>query len=232
MDPILTSVQEYIKSGEYYTDARKWYNFKYISPVIHRSFLLLFAIVFLILLSVILININSVLPIVRQIRYAISSNSFQSSAIIHRANKKDTTPLSAIADIMVRNYLIHRESYDYDRLKNQFMFIQNNSTRIIFKQFANYMNIDNPVSPVMRYQKAYKRAIEIISVTYNRDDEAVVKFQSVAQNNLAERLEKITWQAVIGFQIDPIRQNLPVGSKFNFAVTNYKLKLLEDKSKK
>lgn len=230
MDPILSSVQEYIKSGEYFIDARKWYNHKYIFPIIQRSLLSLFTIVFLILLSLVLININSVLPIVKQIRYAIASNSFQSSAIINHASKKNTTPLKSIADIMIRNYVAHRESYTYEHLKNQFMFVQNNSTRIIFKQFANYNSIDNPESPIMRYLDKHKRGIEIISVTYDRDDEAVVKFQSIAQNNLAEISEKMIWQANIGFQIDPISQNLPAGSKFNFAVTNYKIKLLEDKS--
>jgi type IV secretion system protein VirB8 len=31
-DPVLGSIQEYIKSGEYFISARKWYKEKYLKP--------------------------------------------------------------------------------------------------------------------------------------------------------------------------------------------------------
>ena len=138
MDPVLLSIQEYIKSGEYFIDARKWYNLKYLYPV----FMLL--------------------------------------------------------DIF--SYL-----------------------------FYNFMNIDNQLSPIMLYQKTFKRFINILSTTYNKDEEVVVKFESLAKNINEEIIENMVWQATIGFDIDQINLNLAINSKFNFVVTSYKLKLLENK---
>ncbi len=231
MDKVLNSVQEYIKSGQYFVDARKWYSFEYVYPVVHRSLLLLFALIFIPLLVSILINFDSLLPVVRQVRYAIRSEALKNATIIS-ANQIKNNPIGSIADIMLRSYITHRESYDYNLLRPQFLYVQNNSTRIIFRQFANFMNIDNADSPVMRYQKALRRTVNILSVNYSKNNEAIAKFVSTVKNTTNEVVENIVWEASIGYEIDPISLRLPPNSRFNFTVTNYKLKLIEDRSKK
>jgi type IV secretion system protein VirB8 len=231
MDKVLSSVQEYIKSGEYFVDARKWYNYQYLYPLVQRSFLLLFCVVFFILFLGLVVNFQTLLPVIRQVRYAITSESLKSATIISADHVKND-PISSIADIMIRDYLIHRESYNYDSLQSQFMFIQNNSTRIIFKQFANFMNIDNPMSPVMRYQKSLKRTINIVSVNYYKNNMVEIIFDSLVKGTSGDILENMVWQATINFEIDSINTHLPPNSKFNFTVTGYKLKLLEDKNNK
>jgi type IV secretion system protein VirB8 len=231
MDKVLSSVQEYIKSGEYFIDARKWYNSQYLYPLVQRSCLMFFGIIFSILLLSVAINFKTLLPVVRQVRYAIISQSLK-NATITSANHIRNDAISSIDDIMVRNYLKHRESYDYDLLQPQFIFMQNNSTRIIFRQFANFMNIDNPISPVMRYQRSLRRSVNIISVVYNKNNEAIVIFTSLVKGSSNEILENMVWQATINFEIDEINIYLPNNSKFNFTVTGYKLKLIEDKVNK
>ncbi|MDR0774213.1 MULTISPECIES: VirB8/TrbF family protein [unclassified Candidatus Tisiphia] len=231
MDKVLSSVQEYIKSGEYFVDAKRWYNFEYIYPLVHRTFLLIFSVVLFVLFLSVVINFETLLPVKRQVRYAISAKSLK-SATITNANHIKHNAINSIADIMIRNYVIHRESYDYDLLRPQYIFMQNNSTRIIFRQFANFMNIDNPLSPVMRYQKSLKRSVNISSVVYHKNNKAEVTFTSLAKNASNDILENMVWQATINFEIDAINIHLPPNSRFNFAVTGYKLKLIEDKSKK
>lgn len=231
MDKILSSVQDYIKSGEYFNDARSWYNSTYMYPLIQRSVVLLLTVIILVLFIILAITVNGLLPIDRQIRYAITAKSLKSATIIP-ANHISKDPISSIADIMIRNYLMHRESYDYDLLAPQFRFVQSNSTRIIFIQFANYMNIDNPLSPVMRYQRNLRRSIDIKSVSYKANNEAEAIFTSLVKNISNEILEDMVWQATITFEIDPIDIYIPANSRFNFTVTSYKLKLIEDRNNK
>lgn len=231
MDKVLSSVQEYIKSGQYFIDARKWYSFEYVYPVVHKSMLFLFSLIFIPLLLWILVSFNTLLPVVRQVRYAIRSEALKSATIIN-ANHIKNNPIASIADVMLKNYIIHRESYDYNLLRPQFLFVQNNSTRIIFRQFANFMNIDNTESPVMRYQKTLRRSVNILSVNYYHNNEAVARFVSTVKNTTNEVVENILWEAKISYEIDPISLHLPANSRFNFTVTNYKLKLIEDRSKK
>jgi len=226
----IKSIQEYIKSGEYFVDARKWYSFKYVQPITQRSFLAIACFIFFISFAILLYSVYSLFPIKRQVRYSIKSDDvFQTSANIIPADYIQNDPLKSIADIMLRNYIIQRENYSYDALKKQFTFIQNNSTRVIFRRFFNFMNIDNPLSPVMRYQRSIKRSVNILSVTYLNDEECVVVFESVAKSNNGEILENMLWQASLNFEIDDINLNLLQDSRFNFAITSYRLKLLNNK---
>lgn len=225
-------IEEYIKSGEYFADARTWYNFKYLNPLPQKSFLLIVCSVLLIISVIVGLNLRSLFPIVKQIRYSLSTDSYQSSANIIKANVISKDPLASIADIMVKNYLIRREEYDYDRLKDQFIFIQNNSTRIVFRKFFNFMDIDNPNSPVMLYQKYTRRSVKILSVSYPKQDEAIITFSTLAKTSGGEIFENMLWQATINFEIDKINLSLPSDTRFNFVVTNYRLKLLEDKINK
>ncbi|WP_375327214.1 VirB8/TrbF family protein [Candidatus Tisiphia endosymbiont of Nemotelus uliginosus] len=229
MDKLLSSLQDYIKSGQYFLDSREWYNTNYIYPLVQRSVLFLFFSITLILFIVVAVSVNNLLPITRQVRYAVNSATFNNATITSAQDIKNDS-LSSIADIMIRNYLLHRESYDYDLLHPQFNFIQNNSTRIVFLQFVNFMNIDNQLSPVMRYQRNFRRSIKIGLITYHKNNRAEVEFTSTVKNISNEILENMEWKAIIHFEIDPINIHLPPNSKFNFVVTSYKLKLIEDKS--
>ncbi|AFB26018.1 MULTISPECIES: virB8 family protein [spotted fever group] len=232
MDPLTNAIQEYIKSGEYFIDARKWYNFKYILPFSHRSLLLLICTIFTLLLTLVCININILLPINKKVNYLIKDDAEKQAAITNTKHSTLVKPYTSIANIMLQNYVNQREEYNYDILKEQFTFIKNASTRIVYMQFANFMNIDNPLSPVIRYQKLYSRSINILSIKNINDNEAVVTFESLAKNSTDAILENMVWEARIGFIMDSISTNTSPDMPFNFTVTSYKLKLLRNKNQK
>ncbi|MGI4775539.1 MAG: VirB8/TrbF family protein [Janthinobacterium lividum] len=232
METIFNSTQEYIKSGEYFKDARKWYNFKYLYPLSQRSFLLLICFVYLLLLIGAAFSLTNLFPLVKQIRYSLSTVPYQSSANIIKANSFGNDALASIADVLVQNYLKVREGYNYDSLREQFTYVHNNSTRIVFRKFSSYMNMDNPDSPVVRYQKYIKRSVNILSVNYLTDKEVEIMFNSIAKNSAGDIFEDIIWQVNIDFEVDNINLNLPPDSRFNFVVTNYRLKTIKDKLNK
>ena len=233
MDPILLSVQEYIKSGEYFKDARKWYLLKYLAPIPQRSLLLVVCLLFVTLSVGIGINLESLFPLVTPVRYSIRSNDALSKvATILRADQIKNNALGSITDILAQGYVLRRESYDYDLLKSQFNYIQNNSTRLVFRKFYNFMGIDNAQSPIMLYQKYTRRSVNITSTKYNSNNEAIITFNSIAKSIGGEIMENRVWQATISFEIDKINMDLPPDAKFNFAVTGYRLKLLQDKLSK
>lgn len=232
MDPLTNAVQEYIKSGVYFIDARKWYNFKYILPLSHRSLLLLICTIFTLLSTLICININILLPVNEKVSYLIKDDAEKQATVTNTKHSKLANPYISVANIMLRNYVKQREEYNYDILKEQFTFIKNSSTSIVYMQFANFMNIDNPLSPVIRYQKLYKRSINISSINNINDNEVVITFESLAKNSMGEILENMVWEARIGFIMDSISTSTSADMPFNFTVTSYKLKLLRNKNQK
>ncbi len=227
-----SSLEQDIRSGDYFKRARIWYATKYITPLSQRSMLLIFLGIIGVMLLGIILNVISLFPVVKQVRYSINSNIFQSSANIISADQIANNSLRSIADIMIRNYVIHRESYDYDQLKSQFAFIQNNSTRLVFRKFYNYMSIDNSLSPVLKYQKYIRRSVNILSTEYSNDNQVTVVFSTLAKNSGGEISENMVWQASLNYEIDQINLNLSDNSRFNFAITDYRVKLLQDKINK
>lgn len=229
MDEVLDSIQAHIKSGDYFIDARRWYNFRYLYPTVQRSGIFLLFVIFTLVCITVALNIQSMLPLASQVKYAlVSTHVDKTTATVTHATGIAKNPLASISDIIVKNYVVRRESYNYNLMQDQFTFIQKNSTRIVFKQFSNFMNIDNALSPVMRYQKSYQRSIEIISAKYPSANEAIVTFHSIAQNSAREVIEDMIWQAHLNFDIDQINISAPNNSRFNFAVTDYKLKLINN----
>ncbi|AJQ51661.1 virB8 family protein [Rickettsia conorii] len=232
MDPLTNAIQEYIKSGEYFIDARKWYNFKYILLLNHRSLLLLICTIFTLFLTLICININILLPINKKVSYLIKDDAEKQATVTNTKHSTLANPYISVANIMLQNYVTQREEYNYDILKEQFTFIKNASTSIVYMQFANFMNIDNPLSPVIRYQKLYRRSINILSINNINDNEAVVTFESLAKNSTGAILENMVWETRIGFIMDSISTSTSPDMPFNFTVTSYKLKLLRNKNQK
>ncbi len=233
MESLNISLKEYIESGKYYKDSREWYKYKYIHPFSERSCLILFVFIICVLLIGVIININNQFPSVVPVQYSINADSSDNkTAKIIKANQIDNDPLASILDIMIKNYVIKRESYNYYDLRKQFIFVKNNSTRIVFRRFYNFMNIDNPSSPVMKYQKFLHRVPRIISISYKNMSTAIVKFESVINDSAGKNLEKMVQQATIEYEIDKIDPDLPNDTRFNFTVTNYQLKLLEDTKSK
>jgi type IV secretion system protein VirB8 len=226
MEPLYKSLKTYVESGEYFIDTQNWYKYKYLHPFSHRSFLFILTVTILVLFTSIIINIYNLFPIITPVRYSILT------AQIINADQIENNPLASIADIMLRKYVIQRETYDYNDLKKQFIYIKNNSTRIVFRRFYNFMNINNASSPVLLYQKDIKRTVSIISSHLISDTKTEIKFNSIARNGNGEIVEDMNWRAVVDYEIDQIDTNLPPESRFNFAVTDYQVQLLEDKKQK
>jgi hypothetical protein len=60
----------------------------------------------------------------------------------------------------------------------------------------------------------------------------VAVFKSLAKSSGGEPVEDQLWQVTLYYEMDPINLKATPGSRFRFAAVDYKIKLLEDKTKK
>lgn len=231
MNDTIHGMREYINSGQYFVDSRQWYNNKYINPLSHRSIIACLAAVTVLLVMLVCLNIQLLLPLTRQLKYSISVNSLgQQSAQITKANQVPDHPLLSIAQILLGDYIKSREQYSYPKLDNQMKYVQNTSTRMVFKKFYDYLSMDNPESPVLRYQKEAQRSIIIDNIQFLDANHASVRFTSVGKDATNKIFEHISWLATISFEIDDIALHKPAESTFNFIVTDYRVKMLGNKN--
>ncbi|MFK8040025.1 MAG: VirB8/TrbF family protein [Rickettsiaceae bacterium] len=218
-----------IESEEYFQDSKSWYYTKYLMPFEERSIMAMLVIIvvaFVILLS---LSVRHIVPITKKVQYALQENIplYSTSARIIKADYLHNSTKDSIADIMIKNYVTNREKYNYNKLHSQFVFVNTNSSKGVFKQFEHKMSKDNPSSFINKYQKYAIRYIKILSVQYTQSQHAVVKFQSTAKDISDNVLENTKWQADIDFIIDDINLNAPNNSKFNFLITYYQISQIQ-----
>ncbi|MES2215449.1 MAG: VirB8/TrbF family protein [Pseudomonadota bacterium] len=233
MNEMIKGMQNYVTSEQYFIDARKWYNSKYIHPLSHRSIVACSASVGVLLLVFIFLTIQSLLPLTKQLKYSIFVNSLsQQSAQVTKADQVANNPLLSIAQILIEDYIKSREQYTYDKLDSQMQYVQKTSTRMVFKKYFDYFSMDNVDSPVIRYQKEAQRKIFIDGIKFLDNNHAEVKFTSTATDATNKIFENISWLSFISFETDDIVLNKPAESAFNFVVTDYKIQMLGDKNAK
>jgi type IV secretion system protein VirB8 len=214
----------------YFKEAKTWYNSKHLDPLVHRSYAICGLVIILLLVAANFVQINRLFPVSKTLKYAVSfdNSDVNKNIKIIPADDFASNQLNSIAKILLENYVVQRESYNYDELKKQMIFVRTNSTKSVFKQYYSFISIDNRLSPVLRYQDYINRKVEILITDISSDSIATVHFRSTAVDQDNNLVEQIIWQSVIEFQMDPITINQPQGTKYDFTVISYKVKLLQN----
>jgi type IV secretion system protein VirB8 len=219
-------MQEMIKTGEYYKEAIKWYNSIFILPITLRSVLAILIFIFAMLSTTLLLNVVSILPLSKQLKYKIDiSDDAQMKANITAINSTDSSLQETIARILINDYVVNRETYDYAKLLQQYEYVRNTSSSTEYQNFENSMSLDNLNSLILKYQKTTQRNIQISSITF-QGGYAVINFIATASDNNGSILENASWKVILQYDID----NLTTSSTgdFNFLVTSYKTEMLQD----
>jgi len=221
------NIKELIDSGEYFSEAKLWYNYHNIFPICQQSYLM-FALFFVLTIGLYLsLNIYILLPMHKKVPYAVTNNSISSPLLkIKHANEFPNDPYKSIAYILVKNYVKVRESFASKNLVNQLTYVQTNSSKLVYKNYFNYIDTTNPNSPVLRYSNEYNKVIEIQDViTTENPNNMIVNFTSKAIDEYNNVAESITWQADVLFEMDKINNNKD--GEFLFSVIDYKVEKIQ-----
>lgn len=222
-------IQQYIKSGEYFDDSRYFFHRKYLSPFTESAYVFAILIISIPLMFVLIYRIYFSFPLQERIFYAVYVNDvFGKTSRILNASKD--SPKLSVAYFLIKNYVINREKYEYNLIEDQAEYVRNNSTRLVFRRFQNFMNLENPNSPVLRYQKSGFREIKIKNITFQDANTATVFFSSKAIDTLADEVfEDMDWKAEISFESDPITKDYKPKARYGFIITQYKLHLIQNR---
>ncbi|AZL15617.1 VirB8 family type IV secretion system protein [Rickettsiales endosymbiont of Stachyamoeba lipophora] len=166
MDEITKSIYSSYKSGKYFEDAIEWYGLKYLYPTAQRLNFL-FYIILLALVAYMLADTS--LKILEKPEKYIYMVNLENSITTKSSIKELEHPVSsqlAIAEMLIRQFVIKYESYDYFQIPKQFEYIKNNSSREVALSFYHKMDLSNNNSPILKYQKHSKIVISDIKVEF------------------------------------------------------------------
>lgn len=223
------SREEHLK--KYFADLNVWYNDKYIKPFSHKSYVICFLVYSIVLFIAMGINIYKLFPLGHSVKYLVKLDNYHNNKKVYLIKPKDKHDdyITFFAKYLVKNYVEQREIYDYIKLKEQILFVKAKSTPQVFNQFYSYLQVDNPNSPVLRYQDQVKRFIYPLSNDMINLNTAKMKFRSIVYDAKSNLMENLIWEATIGFEINTNYLDNEENPTLYFVVTDYKLKLLENK---
>jgi len=223
------SRDEYLK--KYFADLNVWYNDKYVKPFTHKSYIICFLVYSIVLCIAMSINIYKLFPLGHSIKYLIQLDNYHNNKKIYlvKPKSKHDDYMAFFSKYLVKNYVEQREIYDYIKLKEQILFVKAKSTPQVFNQFYSYLQVDNPNSPILRYEDQVKRFVYHLSNDMTERNNVKMKFRSIVYDAKSNLIENLIWEAQVGFEINTNYFDNETKPTLYFVVTDYKLKLLENK---
>lgn len=232
MDEISKSVAHNVKTGEYFDDARKWYNQKYIHPVTERSFIVLVFIVTSLAFLVVLYTFNAIFPVRREVPFVVKvEDSIDYFSVIKPLIRDNESPQQALNRHLIENYVTAYESYSFKDIAKLEARIRGSSTKRVYKAYSSFMSTTNPESPLLLYQRTSSRHIKILSTEIVQDEsgvhKATVRFSATLDDRIHRKKTTTTYKADITFLVADINKVTTKKEPFEFIVTDYQARQIK-----
>ena len=234
MDDLNRSISVYVKSGQYYTDARNWYANKFIFLISQRSYIIFILSFFVVALSILGFYYQATNPAMPHITYVSSSPNIATSySVIFPAGVDTDNPQLQVSKYMVANYVRKRQAYDFGNVKNQLNFVRNTTVGTEYLRYEQMMSINNPSSPLMLYQDVNVIDIKIMDIKIvshvGNQWQSLVYFKSSLRNLASNHIDSKKMVAIVKFKIDNIEKLLVNDAKkLMFLVVEYNLQKVNE----
>ncbi len=221
------SITQLVESGEYYKRAFIWHYHRHISPFIHRTVCLVIFII-AIFFAYIAIDISilefhkKVLPF--PIYVENNSNTFTS---LEKLQGKRADINQTIARYLLSQYVLYRETYNNSLLdesvwNNLQQHIRAFSSRKVYSYYLDYININNPNSPLLSFSRNARRDITVDKIVFGNtgSEKASVHFTaSISGTSTTNTTEYFI--AEINYIMTDAKTVAEEHAKFNFLITSY-----------
>lgn len=238
MDDFHRSIAESVKTGQYYTEARKWYLNRFVFVSSERAYIIAMMSLFVTAIVIMAFYYQLTDPAPPEVTYISPAEDVAKTySMIHNAGFTEDNPQTQITKYMLSTYVIRRERYFFDRQEGQLIFVRNNTVGTEYLKYENARSMNNPSSPVMLYQENNVINIDVHKVSLlpskGANQYAVVYFQSALKNILSNQVTLDDFVASISYKIDNVEALINDRSKqLKFLVLDYKLHKLDRGDKK
>lgn len=221
------SIQESIRTGEYFNEARKWYFVLFSNPIAERSFYMITVAIAAVTLIISIMAVSNILPVSSIFPFHVSNND-----PIHkipqikklRTNHSETQDF-ALMRFLVGKYVEYRERYSQDTFDGSVKFVGNYSSQPVLDEYARLMDTSNPNSPRLLFRDPWmRRIVEVTSVSINQKaspPQALVYFNSSVRGTNGR--EVVKYVANLQFNYAPLQPKEELDSVTGKTVTRFSL---------
>lgn len=203
-------VKQQLQSGEYYTQARNWYDELYHRPLRERSFFVVVTVLCALTIFMSLVVYSSMFPLNPAVPYVIKVEKLTDDIPFIMPLRWETGEdinLSVVR-FLLANYVETREHYQYDvtDLERRFARLRATTGEAEFKKYQEEVNPENPASPYTKYGRDTKRMVQVQRVDVMLEaqpPQAKIYFSSLLNKGLEKQSNQ--WLATIAFRFPPLK---------------------------
>jgi type IV secretory pathway component VirB8 len=215
---------ERIESGEYYKQARLWYDQVYIAPISQRILFIVVALFAASFMFMAFVSVTNLLPISPHVPFVIHNDKPLELHPKMRRFKKPSEPADpALIRYYLETYIKQREGYNARRMLMSRAFVLQHSVPKVAQTYLQNISKSNPKSPVRlhgRFRDVLTdiRAIRFLPATDDKGARRVeIDFSTIVMAN--QQQQKTDWTATLAFEYT----NLTMRNTYDESVADYVL---------
>lgn len=223
MDERAQAIAEEIENGEYFAEARHWYNRIFVYPLRAYALMRIMSYAAIAITLAMVWNVYRVFPLVTQLKViARVNNTSLFYPVLLRPNDSKKTTKQFVIESLVAKYVNARESYQPERYKVNYNFLLKSSSKKVFDEYYSHITSKKPESPLTLYIKKQVLKVRILNTELDLDaNKATVTYDEDTFNVYGELQSSTRWKADIEFYLSKYDFSKSVDSKLDFIVTHY-----------
>jgi type IV secretory pathway component VirB8 len=225
-------IADKVRTGEYFREAHGIYDIYVHDPMSERYLYVLITIVSLLCFMVTFVAMRSLYPLSTEIPFTIRAGDLANDVprIKPLAADQNEDPSFALQSFLVKNFVIHYESYNIETLERNAGSVRSQGTEEIFNEYQKLMDPRNPESPITLYQRHSRRDVRILSAVQPDSSEMLMEIVYEASVIGRGEIKRTRWQADVNFTYNGLALDEETGKVIpvEFKVTGYRTKRLQD----
>jgi type IV secretion system protein VirB8 len=223
MDKRAEEIARDIESGEYFSEAKKWYNTMFVYPLKWSVIMRIIGIAMISITIIMAFNLYKLFPLVTKVQIVTdikdTINFFPKLVVATDSNKTDR---QFVIEALGAKYVISREGYEAETFKTNYLFLLKSSSKEIFDQYYKSITSKGDSSPLNLYVDKSVAKIKILSkesaVNANK---VTIIFDKDIFSGYGEFQSSSRWKAEVEFYLSNYDFNESTNAKLDFIVTKY-----------
>lgn len=225
-------IAQKVRSGEYFREAQAMYDVSVNDPMAERYFYVFVTALALFTFITAFFAMQSLYPLSRTVPfiYALNDVLEDMPSIAPLRTSREQSVNDAVLFFLARTYVDQRESYDISKLERNYSGIDHSSSPEVMAQYQALIQIGNPESPVVKYERHSVRHIDMVSVRKleSPPDTIEVVYDATVVGN--DTSTKTRHKATLSYRYSGVEFDAKADKvkPFSFTVTGYSSKNFQD----
>ena len=199
-----TVSMEEISSGEYFQEARRWYDVLYIRPIHERIFFILCAFIALMTGFFGLIALDGITPLKNEEPFVYLNREYNTIPFTQKIRGTSEDMNTVLKRFMVTQFVKYHESYAEEKYVSNQRYIRNYGSKDVYRSYKRAIDPKNPRSPLVLYQKNFQRKVYIDGLQLIGESppyQAIVDYTSIVMGQ-DQRVSR-TYTATMRYEYTP-----------------------------